>query len=111
MATSLPDIDRRLRPSQVFELLSHEHFQPDPQFAVPKVAEVLDVTPKAVRGYLKLVTTAPHHPRRLPYVDTTGTPRGYRVPLSELNAWQQRNRPDVMPLEIPVNRPARRRAA
>lgn len=80
----------------------------DPQYPVPVVAQILSVAPKTVREYFKL---PPHHPRRLPYVDTTGTARGYRVPTSQLTAWQQRNCPDAAPLELPVSRPARRRMA
>lgn len=83
--------------------------QPDPQYAVATVAEILDLEADTVRGYLQLSTEQPHHPRRLPYVDATGNARSRRVQLSEITAWQQRNRPDFLPLEIPVRRPARRR--
>ena len=79
--------------------------QPDPQYAVPAVSEILDISSETVRTYFELPRT---HPHRLPYVDTTGTARGYRVQLSELSAWQQRNRPDLLTLELPVRRPARR---
>ena len=115
MATLHLDFDPRELASQVFARQAEAYYaalpQPDPQFAVAKVAEVLDVKPETVRGYLDLATEDPKHPRALPYVDTTGTPRGFRVPLSELNAWQQRNRPGSQPLELPVRRPANRRAA
>ena len=110
-ASLLLDFDPKLLASEVFERQAHEFFsklpKPDPQYAVAKVAEVLDVKPETVREYFSLPRA---HPRRLPYVDTTGTPRGFRVPLSELTAWQQRNRPDAAPLELPVRRSGRRAA-
>lgn len=115
MATLQLDFDPRELASQVFARQAHDYYaalpKPDPQFAVAYVAEVLDVKPETVRGYLELAATEPAHPRALPYVDTTGTPRGFRVPLSEITAWQQRNRPGSQPLELPVRRPARRQAA
>jgi hypothetical protein len=83
----------------------------DWQYSLPEVADILNVTPETVRGYLKLATSQPKHPRALHHVDTTGTPRGYRVLLSDLTAWQQRNRrPSNAPLEIPVRRPPRRQS-
>ena len=83
--------------------------QPDPQYSVATVAEILDLTTGTVREYMQLGTQHPKHPRRLPYVESTGKARGRRIQLSEITAWQQRNRPDLLTLEIPVRRPARRR--
>lgn len=79
----------------------------DPQYPVLKVAEVLSVTANTVREYFLLPV---HHPRHLPYVDTTGTSRGYRVLHSTLTAWQQRNLSNSAPVEVPVHRPAQRRS-
>ena len=83
--------------------------RPNPQYSVPKAAELLGVEAATVRQYLRLPTG---HVRRLRYVDTTGTPHGWRIPLSELTDWQQRNlhqRPEeVAPL---LTRPALRKAA
>ena len=82
----------------------------DPQYDVAQVAEILSLTEGTIRDYIKLAINEPKHPRHLPFVDTTGHPRGYRVLLSDITAWQQRNRfPKEYSLEIPVRRPARRR--
>ncbi|MGI4871362.1 MAG: helix-turn-helix domain-containing protein [Janthinobacterium lividum] len=83
--------------------------RPDPQYTVPQVAELLGIDAATVRQYLRLPTG---HQRRLRYVDATGTAHGWRIPLSELTAWQQRNlsqHPDEVAL--PATRPALRRAA
>ena len=83
----------------------------DQQYEVVEVAEILSLSQDTVRNYLKLAVSDPHHPRHLPYVDTTGSSRGFRVLLSDLTAWQQRNRfPKEHSLEIPVRRSAKRRS-
>jgi hypothetical protein len=108
---SFPEGLKELQP--YFEARLAEYFaklpQPDPQYSVATVAEILDLTTGTVREYMQLGTQHPQHPRRLPYVDATGKARGRRIQLSEITAWQQRNRPDLLTLEIPVQRPARRR--
>lgn len=82
----------------------------DPQYDVAQVAEILSLTEGTIRNYLKLAVNEPHHPRHMPYVDATGHPRGFRVLLSDLTAWQQRNRfPKEYTPEVPVRRPPRRR--
>jgi hypothetical protein len=83
----------------------------DPQYTLLEVAEILHVTPETVRHYLKLLAIHPQHPQGLPYVNTTDSARGYRVLLSDIRAWQLRNRfpIDDDTLELPVRRPARRR--
>ncbi|NML67639.1 helix-turn-helix domain-containing protein [Hymenobacter sp. RP-2-7] len=83
--------------------------QPDPQYTVPQVAELLSLDPATVRAYLRL---APSHTRRLRYVDTTGTAHGWRIPLSEIQAWQARNlaqHPEELALVL--TRPALRKVA
>ena len=83
----------------------------DPQYEVAQVAEILSLTQGTIREYLKLAVSEPKHPRHLPFVDATGKARGYRVLLSDLKAWQQRNRfPKEHSLEIPVRRRANRRS-
>lgn len=108
---SFPEGLKELQP--YFEARLAEYFaqlpQPDPQYSVATVAEILDLTTGTVREYMQLGTQHPQHPRRLPYVESTGKARGRRIQLSEITAWQQRNRPDLLTLEIPVRRPARRR--
>ena len=90
---------------QVADYLA-KHPPLDWQHSVVTVAEVLAVSQDTVRSYFNL----PHqHPRRLPYIDVTGTARGRRVLTSDITAWQQRNRPDSLAIEIPVRRPACRR--
>lgn len=80
--------------------------QADPQFTVAQAAKILGLAHEpTVREYFKLPVG---HRRRLPYVDTNGAARGYRVRLSDLTAWQQRNCSDAVPVEIPVRRSARR---
>ncbi|HEX8656517.1 MAG TPA: helix-turn-helix domain-containing protein [Hymenobacter sp.] len=95
--------------AQIFERHAQEYRSSlpkrDPQFSVPEVAKELGVTPDTVREYFQLPKG---HPRRLPYVDTTGSPRGYRVRDSDIKAFQERNHSDAAPVEVPVTRPARR---
>ena len=110
IALSTEALDDLLRP--YLEAWKAEYFaklpQPDPQSSVATVAEILDLTTGTVREYMQLGTQHPQHPRRLPYVESTGKARGRRIQLSEITAWQQRNRPDLLTVEMPVRRPARR---
>ncbi|MET4106013.1 hypothetical protein [Hymenobacter sp. UYP22] len=62
---------------------------PDPQYTADEVSELLCIDVATVRSYLKLPAT---HPRHLPAVRCTDTAWGYRIVLSDIRAWQQRNK-------------------
>ncbi|MBG8556186.1 MerR family transcriptional regulator [Hymenobacter guriensis] len=82
--------------------------QPDPQYTVLQVAEILNLDESTIRNYFTLPAT---HPLALPWVPCTDSAKGRRVLLSDLTAWQQRNRRtnQVIPL-TEDKRPARRGA-
>lgn len=79
---------------------------PEVMFSCPQAAKLLALHPETLRDYLKLPAG---HPRRLRYVDCTGSPRGYRITAAELLAWQQRNHADTL-LESFFTKVAERRA-
>ena len=75
-------------------------------FSCPQAAKLLALHTETLRGYLKLPAG---HPRRLRYVDCTGSTRGYRITAAELLSWQQRNHADTL-LESFFMKVAERRA-
>ena len=79
---------------------------PEVMFSFPQAAKLLALHPETLRDYLKLPA---RHPRRLRYVDCTGSPRGYRITAAELLSWQQRNHADTL-LESFFMKAAERRA-
>jgi hypothetical protein len=89
--------------------------QPDPQYTLAQVADLLNVDAKTVARYLGLPAD---HPKALPWVPCTDSPKGRRVLLSDVRAWQQRNRRTSAPAPAPAPkqpacrnpRPERRRA-
>ncbi|RTQ45480.1 hypothetical protein EJV47_25440 [Hymenobacter gummosus] len=83
---------RREIAHQVSTLLSRLPL-PEVMFSFPQAAKLLALHPETLRDYLKLPTG---HPRRLRYVDCTGSSRGYRITAAELLAWQQRNHADAL---------------
>ncbi|RSK50071.1 helix-turn-helix domain-containing protein [Hymenobacter rigui] len=89
-----------------------EQPQPDPQYTIEEVADILSVDPSTVRNYLKLSTD---HRRYLPFVQCTDTGRGNRIRLSDVQAWQQRNlhQPEEAEAQLPESllRISHRRAA
>jgi|GEM_PF-3013099 len=64
---------------------------PDPAYAVPRAAELLDLHPETLRDYMRLPAS---HVRRLHYLPGESS-RGDRVLLSQLHDWQHRNRTDA----------------
>lgn len=64
---------------------------PDPAYAVPRAADLLDLHPETLRDYMRLPD---HHPRRLHYMPGESS-RGDRVLLSQIHDWQRRNRTDA----------------
>ena len=79
---------------------------PEVMFSFPQAAKLLALHTETLRNYLKLPAG---HPRRLRYVDCTGSPRGYRITAAELLSWQQRNHADTL-LESFFMKVAERRA-
>ncbi|MBF9222466.1 hypothetical protein [Hymenobacter ruricola] len=79
---------------------------PEVMFSFPQAAKLLALHPETLRDYTKLPA---RHPRRLRYVDCTGSPRGHRITAAELLSWQQRNHPDTQ-LESFFMKVAERRA-
>lgn len=69
-----------------------EHAQADPQYTCEEVAELLGVDVSTVYGYVKLEAT---HQRYLPVVHCSDSPRGNRIRLSAVRAWQERNSDDL----------------
>ncbi|MBX0293130.1 helix-turn-helix domain-containing protein [Hymenobacter sp. HSC-4F20] len=67
--------------------------QPDPQYTAQEVAELLALEVSTVRSYFK---KPEGHVRRLPFIQCTDTARGYRVRLSDIRAWQDRNLIDAL---------------
>ncbi len=67
---------------------------PDPAYAVPRAAALLDLRPETLRDYMHLPDA---HPRRLHYVPGESS-RGDRVLLSQIHDWQRRNRTDAEPV-------------
>ncbi len=90
---------------QVTTILFHLPL-PEVMFSCPQAAKLLALHPETLRDYLKLPAG---HPRRLRYVDCTGSPRGYRITAAELLSWQQRNHADTL-LESFFTKVAERRA-
>ena len=78
---------------------------PDPAYAVPRAADLLDLHPETLRDYMRLPD---HHPRRLHYMPGESS-RGDRVLLSQINDWQRRNRTDAAPATAPAPRVKRGR--
>lgn len=78
---------------------------PDPAYAVPRAAELLDLHPDTLRDYMRLPDA---HPRRLHYLAGESS-RGDRVLLSQIHDWQRRNRTDAAPAVAPGPRPTRGR--
>ncbi|WP_223653131.1 hypothetical protein [Hymenobacter psoromatis] len=66
---------------------------PDPAYAVPRAAALLDLHPETLRDYMRLPDA---HPRRLHYLPGESS-RGDRVLLSQIHDWQRRNRTDAEP--------------
>lgn len=73
---------------------------PDPAYAVPRAADLLDLHPETLRDYMRLPD---RHPRRMHYVPGESS-RGDRVLLSQIHDWQRRNRTDAPPAAIPAPR-------
>jgi hypothetical protein len=97
--------------TEVFQQAAAAHFArqplPDPQYTTAQAAELLGTTAETICDYLRLPAG---HPRRLPYVAITDALSGRRILLSDLTAWQQRNRHDEVPVLMQVSRtPGRRR--
>jgi hypothetical protein len=80
---------------------------PDPAYAVPRAADLLDLHPETLRDYMRLPH---HHLRRLHYVPGESS-RGDRILLSQIHDWQRRNRTDAPPAAIPAPRVRGRRPA
>ena len=78
---------------------------PDPAYAVPRAAGLLDLHPETLRDYMRLPD---HHPRRLHYMPGESS-RGDRVLLSQIHDWQRRNRTDAAPATAPAPRVKRGR--
>ena len=79
---------------------------PEVMFSCPQAAKLLALHPETLRDYFKLPAG---HPRRLRYVDCTGSSRGHRITAAELLSWQQRNHADTL-LESFFMKVAERRA-
>ena len=79
---------------------------PEVMFSCPQAAKLLALHPETLRDYFKLPAG---HPRRLRYVDCTGSSRGHRITAAELLSWQQRNHADTL-LETFFMKVAERRA-
>ncbi|WP_375416791.1 hypothetical protein [uncultured Hymenobacter sp.] len=80
---------------------------PDPAYAVPRAADLLDLHPETLRDYMRLPD---QHPRRLHYVPGESS-RGDRILLSQIHDWQHRNRTDAAPAAVPPARIRGRRPA
>ena len=80
---------------------------PDPAYAVPRAADLLDLHPETLRDYMRLPD---HHPRRLHYMPGERS-RGDRVLLSQIHDWQRRNRTDAALATAPATRVRGRRPA
>lgn len=78
---------------------------PDPAYAVPRAAELLDLHPETLRDYMRLPD---YHPRRLHYMPGESS-RGDRILLSQIHEWQRRNRTDAEPVAAPGARVKRGR--
>lgn len=109
------DFDARALASEIFERQANLYFsslpQPDPQFTCEQVAEQLGCDVSTVRAYLKL---PPAHSRYLPHVQIADGPKGRRIRLSAITAWQERNDARTRTVALvasPAKRPARRRLA
>ncbi|SNC62409.1 Helix-turn-helix domain-containing protein [Hymenobacter gelipurpurascens] len=78
--------------AEQFSLAAQQYYQalpkPDPQFTCEEVADILGLEVSTVRGYLRLPS---YHQRNLPVVQCTESSRGYRIRLSAVQAWQERN--------------------
>lgn len=102
--------------AEAFNRAAQQYFErqptPDPQYTTAQAADLLGTTPETICDYLKLPAT---HPRHLPHVPITESRSGRRILLSDLTAWQQRNRrigePAPEPEMVISKRPARRRRA
>lgn len=66
---------------------------PDVMFSFPQAAKLLQLHTETVRSYTKLPVG---HPRRLRYIDCTGSSRGQRITSAELLDWQRRNYADTL---------------
>ena len=78
---------------------------PDPAYAVPRAAVLLDLHPETLRDYMRLPD---YHPRRLHYMPGESS-RGDRILLSQIHDWQRRNRTDAEPVAAPGARVKRGR--
>jgi hypothetical protein len=80
---------------------------PDPAYAVPRAADLLDLHPETLRDYMRLPD---QHPRRLHYMPGESS-RGDRILLSQIHDWQRRNRTDAALVIAPAARVRGRRPA
>ena len=80
---------------------------PDPAYAVPRAAGLLDLHPETLRDYMRLPD---YHPRRLHYMPGESS-RGDRILLSQIHDWQRRNHTDAEPVAAPGARVRRGRPA
>ncbi|MBG8554019.1 hypothetical protein [Hymenobacter guriensis] len=66
---------------------------PEVMFSFPQAAKLLQLHAGTVRAYTQLPAS---HPRRLRYIDCTGSSRGQRITAAELLDWQRRNHADTL---------------
>lgn len=79
---------------------------PEVMFSFPQAAKLLSLHPETMRDYTRLPVG---HPRRLRYIDCTGSSRGQRITAAELLDWQKRNDVDA-PIQSLLDAIAARRA-
>ncbi|MCR5888320.1 hypothetical protein LRS06_11205 [Hymenobacter sp. J193] len=66
---------------------------PEVMFTFPQAAKLLQLYVGTVRAYTQLPLG---HPRRMRYIDCTGSSRGQRITAAELLDWQRRNHADTL---------------